>query len=134
MEPRLTWEKITLKLRNPFRLSYGTSEERQAYWIRLANDEGWGEGTIPPYYHVDQAETEAFGRRLQKTRLRFPDSVSDIGAWVGNEGPAVARCALDLALHDRIGKLTGQPLYKLLGLPTPKTDEKFFYHCRGYSR
>ncbi len=47
--PILNWEKLTLKLRNPFRLSYGTSETRQAFWIRLANDEGWGEGTIPPY-------------------------------------------------------------------------------------
>ena len=126
MEPRLTWEKITLKLRNPFRLSYGTSEERQAYWIRLANDEGWGEGTIPPYYHVDQAETEALWRKASESTIAFPDSVADIGNWVGSEGPAVARCALDLALHDRIGRLTGQPLYKLLGLPKPRPMKSSF--------
>ena len=44
----LRWEKIVLKLRNPFRLSYGVSETRQAFWLRLPGDEGWGEGTI--YY------------------------------------------------------------------------------------
>jgi len=126
MEPRLTWEKITLKLRNPFRLSYGTSEERQAYWIRLANDEGWGEGTIPPYYHVDQSETEALWQKASESKDVFPESLADIGAWVGKEGPAVARCALDLALHDRIGRLTGQPLYQLLGLPRPKPMKSSF--------
>ena len=126
MAHRLTWEKITLKLRNPFRLSYGTSEERQAYWIRLANDEGWGEGTIPPYYHVDQAENEALWQKASESKNAFPESVGDIGAWVGSEGPAVARCALDLALHDRIGKLSGQPLYQLLGLPCPKPMKSSF--------
>src|SRR4051812_21246593 len=50
--PRLTWHTLTLHLRNPFRLSYGVSETRQAFWLRLDNDEGWGEGTIPPYYRV----------------------------------------------------------------------------------
>jgi L-Ala-D/L-Glu epimerase len=120
MTPRLTWEKITLKLRNPFRLSYGTTEEREAYWLRLAEDAGWGEGTLPPYYHVDQSATEAYWQKSADRKEAFPESVAEIGNWVGESGPAVARCALDLALHDRIGKLTGQPLYQLLGLPRPE--------------
>ena len=119
MKPRLSWEKITLKLQNPFRLSYGTTEERQAYWIRLAEDAGWGEGTIPPYYHVDQSATEAVWQKASESKIAFPDSIDEISTWVGTEGPAVARCALDLAMHDRIGRLTGQPLYQLLGLPQP---------------
>jgi hypothetical protein len=53
---RLTWEAITLQLHRPFHLSYGVSETREAFWLRLAGDAGWGEGTIPPYYHVNQAD------------------------------------------------------------------------------
>lgn len=124
--PRLTWERITLKLRNPFRLSYGTSEERQAYWLRLENDEGWGEGTIPPYYHVNQSETEKVWQTASQYTLAFPERVEDIGKWVGAAGPAPARCALDLALHDRIGRKTGVPLYKLLGLPKPGVMKSSF--------
>ncbi len=45
--PRLTWEPMTLQLHNPFRISYGVSETRRAFWLRLADDAGWGEGTIP---------------------------------------------------------------------------------------
>jgi L-alanine-DL-glutamate epimerase-like enolase superfamily enzyme len=126
MEPRLSWETLTLKLRNPFRLSYGSTEERKAYWIRLANDAGWGEGTIPPYYHVDQAEQENLWRRASESNKPFPDRVEEIGDWVGTEGPAVARCALDLALHDRIGRMAGQPLYKLLDLPRPQPMKSAF--------
>ncbi len=50
--PRMNWESITLKLRIPFHISYGVSETRQANWLRLADDEGWGEGTIPSYYGI----------------------------------------------------------------------------------
>lgn len=126
MQPRLTWERITLKLRNPFRLSYGTSEERQAYWLRLENDEGWGEGTIPPYYHVDQSETEAVWQAAAQSTIPFPERIEDIGKWVGTAGPAPARCALDLAIHDRIGRKAGVPLYKLLDLPQPTVMKSSF--------
>ena len=61
---RLTWEPITLQLRNPFRISHGTSEMRVAHWLRLSGissvDEGWGEGTIPPYYGVPTKAMAAF--------------------------------------------------------------------------
>ena len=120
MAPRLTWEKVILKLRNPFRLSYGTTEQREATWLRLENDAGWGEGTLPPYYHVDKAAVEACWEKAANRKTAFPDSVAEVGKWVGDAGPALARAALDLALHDRIGKQTGQPLYQLLGLPRPE--------------
>ncbi|MBK8988463.1 MAG: dipeptide epimerase [Chloroflexi bacterium] len=118
--PRLTWEAITLQLRNPFRISYGVSETRQAFWLRLANDEGWGEGTIPAYYGIPDEALTAVWQTAAHSPSPFPDDPADIPAWVGDDGPAPARAALDLALHDRIGKLRGRPLYQLLGLPRPE--------------
>ncbi len=117
--PRLTWEAITLKLHNPFRLSTGVSTTRRAYWIRLADDEGWGEGTIPPYYNVKDDDMIAFWDNASQQEIPFPDNPSEISSWIGQEGPAPARAALDLALHDRIGKKLNLPLYELLGLPKP---------------
>ena len=49
----------------------------------------------------------------------FPDDPEEIPGWVGEDGPAPARAALDLALHDRIGKNRSLPLYQLLDLPAP---------------
>lgn len=115
----LAWEKIVLKLRNPFRLSYGVSETRQAFWLRLPGDEGWGEGTIPPYYGVADDAMEAVWRAAAESGRELPDDPAEIEAWVGGQGPAPARCALDLALYDRIARQHNLPLFKLLGLPKP---------------
>lgn len=120
MKPRLTWEQLTLQLRNPFRVAYGTSETRTANWLRLAEDAGWGEGTIPPYYGItDESMFAVWANAAQRTDP-FPDDPADIAAWVGSDGPAPARAALDLALHDRIGRRENQPLHALLGLPVPR--------------
>ncbi|MBW6466691.1 MAG: dipeptide epimerase [Brevefilum sp.] len=128
MESRLTWEKITLQLRNPFRISYGVSEERQAYWIRLERDTGWGEGTIPPYYGVKQDQMESFWQQAAETRKDFPENCEEISDWISEigPGPAPARCALDLAFHDRIARLHHIPIYQLLGLPYPKPKTSSF--------
>lgn len=116
---RLTWETITLQLRDPFRISYGVSETRQAFWLRLADDAGWGEGTIPSYYGISDEAITAVWQKAAKRTDSFPDDPADIPAWIGQDGPAPARCALDLALHDRIGRERDLPLYQLLGLPQP---------------
>lgn len=124
--PRLNWQKLTLKLRNPFRVSYGVSDTRTAFWIRLVNDEGWGEGTIPPYYGVDESAMAACWDAAAHTDRPFPDDPAEIPAWVGEDGPAPARSALDLALYDRIGRQRGLPLYALLGLPKPEPTPTSF--------
>jgi L-alanine-DL-glutamate epimerase-like enolase superfamily enzyme len=115
----LTWEELTLEFHRPFRLSTGTSLTRKAFWIRLRDDEGWGEGTIPPYYGIPDEEMIAYWNAAAQSEIPFPDNPAEIGAWIGDRGPAPARCALDLALHDRIAKKRNVPLYQLLGLPKP---------------
>jgi len=120
MTNNLTWEKLTLRLRNPFRIAYGVSETRVSHWIRLRDDEGWGESAIPPYYGVSDEDSYVFWRALASKDLPFPDSPAEIEHWVGTDGPATARCALDLALYDRIGRREKLPLWQLLGLLQPK--------------
>jgi L-alanine-DL-glutamate epimerase-like enolase superfamily enzyme len=117
--PRLTWQPLTLQLRHPFQISYGVSETRQAFWLRLADDVGWGEGTIPSYYHISDADMFAFWEAVARRTEPFPDDPAEISDWVGQDGPAPARSALDLALHDRIGRQRGLPLHQLLKLPQP---------------
>lgn len=126
LSPRLYWEEITLQLGVPFHLSYGVSQTRQAFWLRLAGDAGWGEGTIPPYYHVDKADMAAFWEMASLRTDPFPDDPAQITAWVGAEGPAPARCALDLALHDRIARQRNVPLFRLLNLPRPAPQPTAF--------
>ncbi|HEX3355338.1 MAG TPA: dipeptide epimerase [Tepidisphaeraceae bacterium] len=112
----LSWETLTLRLRHPFRLAHGVSETRQSFWIRLHDDSGWGEGTIPPYYGVDSSRMIECWDRAACLTLPFPENIDEIPHWLP-EGPAPARAALEMALIDRIAKRRGMPLHQLLGIP-----------------
>jgi L-alanine-DL-glutamate epimerase-like enolase superfamily enzyme len=116
----LTWHAWTLHLRNPFRLSYGISETRRSFWVRLAGDAGWGEAAIPPYYGISDASMIAWWGTAARSGAPFPDDPAAIAAWISDAGPAPARCALDLALHDRVARQQGVPLWHLLGVPPPR--------------
>ncbi len=119
---RLNWQPLTLQLRNPFRLSYGVSDTRRVFWLRLTDDagvEGWGEAAIPPYYGVSDEAMTAYWTAVAARDDPLPERFEDIPAWVGSDGPAPARCALDLALHDRLARQAGLPLWQLLGVPQP---------------
>jgi L-alanine-DL-glutamate epimerase-like enolase superfamily enzyme len=120
LNPCLTWEALTLKLRNPFVLSYGTSESRQSFWIRLKDDEGWGEASIPPYYRVDPSEMIACWQRAVDQDRELPDTLDQVADWIP-QGPAPSRCALELALIDRLAQKRAQPLWKFLDVPQPAT-------------
>jgi hypothetical protein len=50
--------------------------------------------------------------------MPLPDTIDQIPAWVP-DGPAPARCAIELALFDRLAKRRNVPLHQLLDLPRP---------------
>jgi L-alanine-DL-glutamate epimerase-like enolase superfamily enzyme len=122
----LVYQPLTLRLITSFRLSYGSSDTRQAYWLRLRGDEGWGEGTIPPYYGLDTTQMTCFWDQLAQQERPFPEDPGEIDAWLGAGGPAPARCAVELALYDRIARRQGVPLYRLVGLPAPRPQPTSF--------
>lgn len=121
-EGLFSWETIQLQLRIPFRLSYGASEQRQAHWIRMRGDEGWGEGTIPPYYNISRQSMLDYWQKQSKRSDPLPERFDEIRDWLDPDGPAPARAAIDLALHDFISRKQGLPLYAAMGLKrqTPK--------------
>ncbi len=116
-KPILTWQTMTLNLRNPFGLSYGVSTTRKSFWIRLRDDCGWGEGAIPYYYGISDESMIAYWDRMALRTDPYPDKVEEIEQWMDMDGPAPARCAVEMALYDRVARMAGKPLYQLLGLP-----------------
>jgi L-alanine-DL-glutamate epimerase-like enolase superfamily enzyme len=117
---RFVWEKITLELKNPNRIAYGKSSKFLIYWIRLAGDNGWGEAAIPSDGGNSDKEMLVFWANAARSHVHFPVSIHQVQGWMGEGGPAPARCALELALLDRIGRIEGKPLYQVLDLPEPE--------------
>ncbi|GIV61761.1 MAG: dipeptide epimerase [Rhodothermaceae bacterium] len=105
----------TLRLRTPFRIAHGTSTERQNLFVHLG--EGVGEGALPPYLGVSIREAVAYLQRLDVASLLAADPPPLTHVLEAlPPGPAPARAAVDLALHDHWAQRLGHPLYRLWGL------------------
>jgi L-alanine-DL-glutamate epimerase-like enolase superfamily enzyme len=113
----------TLIHTEPFVISRGASTESVVVqaavtWEGLT---GYGEGA-PDERYDESVETaveflKGLGPRLGDDPLAIEAILTRVGELPGEMG---AKCALDGALHDLLGKICGQPLYRILGLdPVP---------------
>ncbi len=111
----LTVEPLDLHLKTPFRIAHGTSTTRRNVLLRLGD--GVGEGALPPYYPYSFAEVKAYLEDLDPDALLGDDPLALEDALDRlPPGPAPARTAVDIALHDHWGRQLGHPLYRLWGL------------------
>ncbi|WKN45886.1 dipeptide epimerase [Tunicatimonas pelagia] len=127
---------FTLKLKDPFRISYESRDEQEALVIQLSDTDkqgkpivGLGESTANNYYQVFveqmQDEVESVREIIEKYSLSAePLEAGKMGTpeyfWQQlaphlQQSPFTL-CALDIAAHDLYGKKIGQPLYQLWGL------------------
>jgi L-Ala-D/L-Glu epimerase len=130
-------EVLDLALRDPFRIArsgHGAGTRVTTVVVELRDDRypgivGVGEG-YPDRFYGETPETmatvvpmllDAIGEPgLDAQGLTRADRVID-GAIRGH---GAAKCALDIALHDLVGKVIEQPVYELIGLSAdiPPTD------------
>ena len=137
MTLRIRAETLTLSLREPFRIAraeHGAEGYVTTVVVELSDDRfpgivGLGEG-YPDRYYGDTPETMAAVYPLLLEAIGEPDpspeglraagdAMGDAIRWNGG-----AKCAVDSALHDLVGKVTGRPVWDLLGLSPdiPPTD------------
>lgn len=108
-------EPLELRLKSPFRIAHGTSTTRTNVLVRLGD--GVGEGALPPYYPYTFADVKAYLESLDPDALIGDDPLALEDALDQlPPGPAPARAAIDIALHDHWGRQFNQPLYRLWGL------------------
>lgn len=88
---------------------------------------GYGEASMPPYLQKELGTVEsvmAFLKKVQEHIGRFSDpfQLEDILAYIDglSEGNAAAKAAVDIALHDLVGKLLQAPWYRIWGLDKDK--------------
>jgi L-alanine-DL-glutamate epimerase-like enolase superfamily enzyme len=137
MSLRLTHEVLHLALRDPFRIARSdpASEGGVTTVIvelrddRFPNVVGVGEG-YPDRFYGETPDTMAvvFPLLLDAVGDIDPGEAGLIAADLAMEstirGHGAARCAIDIALHDLVGKVLGLPVHELRGLPAdlPPTD------------
>ena len=84
---------------------------------------GYGEASMPPYLGQTVDTVMAFLRKVDLEQFSDPFGLEDILAYVDSLSPGdtAAKAAVDIALHDLVGKLLGAPWYKIWGLNKEKT-------------
>lgn len=85
---------------------------------------GYGEAALPPYMAGQTVETAtAFLNKVDLSRFDDPFMTDDILEYVDaiEPGMSCAKCGVDIALHDLIGKLCGLPLWRMWGYNPDKT-------------
>ncbi|HVS46290.1 MAG TPA: dipeptide epimerase [Verrucomicrobiae bacterium] len=115
---------LELALKHPFKIARGEERIARTVLFRL----GWngleGLGESVPLTRYDET--------VESVRTYFDAHPPDFENPYRLEeilDPAIApaaRCGLDIALHDLIGKDLGKPLYELLGLDPSKTPQTSF--------
>jgi L-alanine-DL-glutamate epimerase-like enolase superfamily enzyme len=115
--------KITkLQLNHPFKISRrATDAYREVISVEI--DGGIGE-TAPAKFYGETVQTvEKALATLSSALDGNLDEIQDVMARIEStlDGNYAAKSAIDMALHDRLGKKLGIPLYKLWGLNPQKT-------------
>jgi L-alanine-DL-glutamate epimerase-like enolase superfamily enzyme len=135
---RLTHEVLDLALRDPFRIARSdhasggggiTTVVVELQDDRFAGISGVGEGYPDRFYGETPATMAAvFPLLLDAVGEVAADEsglkAADRAMETAIRGHGAARCAIDIALHDLVGKVTGQPVHELRGLSVdlPPTD------------
>ena len=89
---------------------------------------GYGEASMPPYLGQSVESVCAFLQKVDLGQFTDPFQLEDILAYVDSLSPgdSAAKAAVDIALHDLVGKLVGQPWYRLWGLDAAKAPSTSF--------
>jgi L-alanine-DL-glutamate epimerase-like enolase superfamily enzyme len=133
----LSHEVLSLPLRDPFRIArseHGEGTRITTVIVELRDDRfpgtvGVGEG-YPDRYYGETPDTMAAVFPMLLDAIGEPDLdergviAADHAMERAIRGHGAARCALDIALHDLVGKVVGVPVHVLRGLPAdvPPTD------------
>ena len=137
MTLRLTQEVLKLRLRDPFRIArsdHGAGHEVTTVIVEVRDERfpdlvGVGEG-YPDRFYGETPETMAsvFPLLTEAIGATEPSAEGLVEAADAMDrairGHGAAKCALDIALHDLVGKVAGAPVHGLLGLSAdlPPTD------------
>jgi L-Ala-D/L-Glu epimerase / N-acetyl-D-glutamate racemase len=109
---------VTLKLAETFVISRSARDEEQVVQVDLLHSGVRGHGEAAPIdrYGESPESAQAYVAEHAKLLGDDPFAIEEIMARLP-EREFAARAALDTALHDLQGKLVGQPVHRLLGLP-----------------
>ena len=117
---KLTYYPYTIRLKQRFVISSNSRLTTPAVLVEIEHEglKGYGEASLPPYLIEDQSSVINFLNSINLSQFQDPLQLSLIVHYVDNleNGNYAAKAAIDIALHDLIGKMLEVPLYRYLNI------------------
>lgn len=127
---KLTFKPYDLQLRHVFTIANSSRTTTPVVLTQIEYDGvvGYGEASMPPYLGETQASVIEFLKKVNIEQFSSPFELEDILSYVDAiaENNTAAKAAVDIALHDLVGKLMNQPWYKIWGLDKSKAPSTTF--------
>ena len=127
---KLSFQPYELQLRHTFTVSSYSRKTTPGVQVRIDYEgyTGYGEASMPPYLGQSVETVTAFLSRVNLEQFSDPFRLEEILAYIDSLSPgdSAAKAAIDIALHDLVGKLVGQPWWRLWGLDPSKAPDTTF--------
>lgn len=121
----LSFEPYELKLKHVFTVSSFSRSTTPDVQVRIDYDgyTGYGEASMPPYLGQTVESVCSFLKKVDLEQFPDPFCIDDILNYIDSlsDGDSAAKAAVDIALHDLVGKIIGAPWHRMLGLNPKKT-------------
>ena len=122
---KLSFEPYELKLKHVFTVSSFSRSTTPDVQVRIDYDgyTGYGEASMPPYLGQSVDSVCSFLKKVNLEQFPDPFCIDDILTYIDSLSPgdSAAKAAVDIALHDLVGKIIGAPWHRMLGLNPEKT-------------
>ncbi len=127
---KLTYRAYTLEMKHVFTIAANSRTTTPVILteIELNGTSGYGEASLPPYLGESQETVQAFLSKINLGNYENPFDLENILNDIDAIGPGntAAKASVDIALHDLIGKLMGQPWFNIWGYDKNKTPYTSF--------
>ncbi|MBU1098682.1 MAG: dipeptide epimerase [Bacteroidetes bacterium] len=126
----LKFKPYTLELKHVFTIATSSRSTTPVMLTEIEYDGviGYGEASMPPYLGESQETASKFLTKVNLEQFNDPFQLENILEYVDSidVNNSAAKASIDIALHDLVGKLLGEPWYKIWGYDKSKTPNTSF--------
>ena len=127
---KLRFSPYELKLRHVFTVATYSRTTTPDIQVEIEYDGliGYGEASMPPYLGQTVESVTNFLQKVDLEQFSDPCQLEDILTYVDSLAPGdtAAKAAVDIALHDLVGKIIGAPWHRIWGLNKEKAPSTTF--------
>lgn len=124
---KLSYSPYTLQLLHPFTIATNTRNSTPIVLVQIKYENliGYGEASMPPYLGESHESVLRFLAKVNLAKYDLPFDLAGILTEIDKieTGNTAAKAAIDIALHDLVGKILNTPWHKIIEAAPEKMPE-----------